>query len=74
MSLSDAIVRILAEDMGPAGRHFYNHICLTMNKQPESLTGEDLEVFAKYAYATAKRSLDEQTAWSLYNRILQLKK
>lgn len=74
MSLTDEIIRILAEDMGPASIPFYNRVCQSMNKSPGSIGREDLDAFAGYAYAMVKRSLGVEVAQSLYDRILQLVK
>jgi hypothetical protein len=59
--------------LGPAAYPFYSRICRSLSKDPATLSAGDLETFAGHAYTAAKRSLDEQTAWSLYNRLLALK-
>ncbi len=73
-SLNNAIIQVLAEEMGPAGPHCYHRVCQTMKKHPGSIGRNDLDDFAAQAYALVRLSLGEPTARSLHDRILQLKK
>jgi len=74
MAISDQIVKILAEDMGPSAAPFLDRQCkFHLKKDPGALTASDMEELAKWVYTGAKLTLGDGIADKLKTKILAVK-
>lgn len=74
MAISDQVVKILANDMGPSAEIFLNRQCkFHLNKDPGALTASDVEELAKWVYISSKLTLGEDIANKLKKNVQALK-
>ncbi|SNQ61604.1 hypothetical protein [Candidatus Methanoperedens nitratireducens] len=74
MALSDQVVKILAEDMGPSALPFLERQCKHhLNKDMGALTGSDIEGLAEWIRVSAKLTLGDDVANKLKAKVMALK-
>ncbi len=74
MAISDQVLKILAEDMGPSALPFLQRQCkYHLNKDPGFLTTLDIEELAKWVYISSNLTLGEDIAKKLKKNVLAIK-
>lgn len=74
MAISDQILKILAEDMGPSAKMFLERQCTHhLKKDIGALSSADLPELAKWVETSAKLTLGEGVATKLKTKILAIK-
>lgn len=74
MAISDQIIKILAEDMGPSAQPFLERQCkFHLKKDPGALTSSDIEELARWVQISSKLTLGEDIANKLKAKVLSLK-
>jgi hypothetical protein len=74
MAISDQVIKILAEDMGPSAVPFLNRQCkFHLNKDPGALTTSDIDELSKWVYTSSKLTLGEDIAKKLKTNVLAIK-
>ena len=73
MAISDQIIKILAEDMGPSAGPFLERQCKHINKEPGALTASDMGELAKWVHLSSKLTLGDGIADKLKTKILAVK-
>ncbi|MCZ7396991.1 MAG: hypothetical protein O8C59_00545 [Candidatus Methanoperedens sp.] len=73
MALYETIIEILAEEMGPAATSFFAKQCKTLNKEPGSITNNDIDALASGLYSGIKPILGDDIADKINKKILSLK-
>ncbi|MFZ3058621.1 MAG: hypothetical protein WA102_02680 [Candidatus Methanoperedens sp.] len=74
MAISDQVIKILAEDMGPSALPFLERQCkFHLNKEPARLTNSDIEELAKWVQISSKLTLGDDIANKLKTKVLALK-
>lgn len=74
MTLNETVINILAEDLGPSAKSFFARQCKAhLNKEPESITKQDLDELAKWCHNGVKLILGDDIADKVNKKILSLK-
>ncbi|KCZ72590.1 hypothetical protein ANME2D_01019 [Candidatus Methanoperedens nitroreducens] len=74
MTLDEKIVGILAEDLGPSAKSFLTKQCQTcLNKDPASITHNDLDELAKSVHTGIKQILGDDIAEKIKQKILHIR-
>lgn len=73
MAISDQILKILAEDMGPSAKPFLERQCTHIKKDIGALSSADLAELAKWVETSAKLTLGADVANKLKTKILAVK-
>lgn len=73
MALSDQVVKILAEDMGPSAIPFLERQCKHINKDTGTITSSDIEPLAEWIRISAKLTLGDDVANKLKTKVMALK-
>jgi len=74
MTLYEAIIGVLTEDLGPSSQSFLAKQCKTRNKDPASLTQGDVEELARLCHGGISQILGEDIAQKIKQNIIALKK
>lgn len=74
MAISDRVIEILAEDMGPSAKIFMERQCkFHLKKDPGTLTGSDIEGLAEWVRISSKLTLGDEIANKLKAKIQAIK-
>lgn len=74
MAISDQVIKILADDMGPSAKPFLERQCkFHLQKDPGALLSSDIAELAKWIQTSAKLTLGDDVANKLKEKVLALK-
>ena len=74
MPLSDQVLKILTEEMGPSAPMFLERQCkFHLNKDVGALSNADIDELAKWVYTSSKLTLGDDVANKLKTKVLGLK-